>query len=344
MILRCVASLLVAVLALSSVSATAQKPWREKSFDEVSQAFDKADADTRVSIAEHWAKSRETRATPFLERALRVDQSPLVRTKAAFALGALSALGALGTLQQAVTGDNESRVRYMAAWALGRIGSREGVGALTRALGDKDVSVRARAAASLGQVNDRSAVAPLFKALQDPAKQVRTAAVVALQKLGVADAEIRSALPADDRAGALTADRKSQGVGVALGLVGAGLLYAGKPLAGWTTLALELAGVGLMLVGYNNGAFKTESVCLTPGPSGCQGLPVQQDLHSGYKALFITGAIVAAGAWLTSVVATPIAITHYNQRLEEARQARLRLEPYLDLRADAKIFGATLRF
>jgi hypothetical protein len=332
-------------MALSFASATAQKPIGEQSFEGLSRAFETADVDTRVSIAEHWAKTRETKAVPLLEKALRGDQNPLVRTKAAFALGALSALMALNTLQQAVTNDSESRVRYMAAWALGRIASSEGVGALTRALEDKDVSVRARAAASLGQVSDKSAVAPLTRALRDPAKQVRTAAVVALQKLGVTDSEIRRALPSDDRAGEITADRKSQGIGVALGLVGAGLIYAGKPVAGWTTLALELAGVGLMLVARSNGAFDSETRCPDGSLPPCgSALPVQRDIHSGYKALFITGLVVAAGAWLTSVVATPIVITNYNQRLEEARQARLPIEPFFDLRADAKVFGATFRF
>jgi hypothetical protein len=343
------AAFVLAALLWACVAASAAEPLDKRSFEDLSRLFQESDVSLRVSIAEVWGKRREAKAVGVLARALGADGSAEVRTKAAWALGAMGAEGALDALRRSVQGDAESSVRYMAAWALGRLGNRDATLALSRALEDRDTAVRAQAAKSLGRLGDRAAVPALRRTLRDRAPQVRTAAVLALQRLGLSDAAIRRDLPREDAGGAIVAERKSQGAGIALGFLGAGLIYADRPVLGWTTLGLELAGIGLMLVASSNGAFRSELVCpetgMPPSPGApCAGLPVDRDLKPGYKTLFITGLIVAAGAWLTSVVGTPLAITSYNNRIDEAKRAQVRFEPFFELRADAKVVGATIRF
>src|SRR5262245_21854260 len=303
-----------------------------------SRQFKAGEPGTRVSIAEHWGKRREAQAAGLLAQALTADAKAEVRTKAAWALGAMKALGALSALRKSLVSDNESSVRYWAAWALGQSGDRSSVDALEPALRDSDVAVRAQAAQSLGRLGDRAAVGSLRKALHDSTKQVRTAAVVALQQLGLSDSEIRRELPRNDRGGALTAEKKSQGVGVALGLVGAGLIYADKPVAGWITLATELVGVAGMVWGISHGAFDTVS---QPVPGG---LPIQKDLNNAMKNMFMIGAVVAGVSWLANIIGTPIAITNYNNRIDEAKRSKVIFEPFFELRADLKVFGAGIRF
>src|SRR5262249_44895183 len=71
------------------------------------------------------------------------DKDALVRRSAAYALGCLreDALPALPALETAV-GDSHPGVRQNAAWALGRLGAKETVAPLRKALVDADPVVR----------------------------------------------------------------------------------------------------------------------------------------------------------------------------------------------------------
>lgn len=338
--------LVASALLCAPAAALAEIPLHKQSFEDLSRRFGSAGPDTRLAIVEIWVKQREQKAIGLLTSALGADRSARVRTRAAFALGAMSAATSTAALRHAVVHDADGRVRNMAAWALGRMGSRDAVPELIRALSDADVSVRTQAAISLGQIGDRGrATEALAKALRDPARQVRTAATVALQKLGLPDSFIRERLPSEDRGRAIVAERKSQGAGFGLALIGAGLLYAGKPVAGWIVEGLFVAGIGMLAGGLAGDPFKTETVCPAPGPGGgCTVLPTTRRVNSGAFNLVLGGAILAGGAWLTGLVATPIVITRHNRRIDEARRARISVEPFIDLRADARVFGATLRF
>jgi hypothetical protein len=328
--------------------AASAQPLDKRSFADIVRLFESGDTATRVSIAEHWGKKREAQSADVLAKALGFDADALVRSKAAWALGTMGAAsaGAAPALHKAVTSDAASSVRYMAAWALGRMGAQGGGAALAQALRDSDVAVRAQAAKSLGEVGDKSVIGDLKRLLADSAKQVRNAGILALQRLGLSDAEIRGALPAADREGAITAEKKSQGVGIALGLVGAGLLYADRTALGAATLGTFVVGTALAVVGAMKGGLDTRTVCPVPTTAtGCPTLPVQESVSPGAKGALLAGLVLAAGAWLTSVVGTPLAITKYNQRIDDAkRTAAPRWEPYFELRADATVFGATLRF
>jgi HEAT repeat protein len=81
-------------------------------------------------------------------------------------------------------GDPDERVRWEAAWTLGRIGDPRAVEPLIQALGDPDERVRLGAALALGRIGDPRAVEPLIQALGDPHGWVRLEAAVALREIG----------------------------------------------------------------------------------------------------------------------------------------------------------------
>lgn len=340
---------LVLAAAVATTTAWAQ-PLDKRPFADVQRTFESGDAATRVEIAEFWGKRREQQATDILAKAASSDADAKVRTKSAWALGTINPGGpsAIGALRGALASDADTNVRYMAAWALGRAPESAAGAALVAATRDRDNAVRAQAARSLGELRHAPAKEALKALLRESAKQVRVSATVALQRIGVSDAEIRAALPTGDRGQAMTAEKKSAGLGMALGVVGAGLFYAEKPVAGAVVAGLLATGVALAVVGATGGAFDTRTICGdgNPPPAGgactSAGLPVQESINPGKKNLFLVGAILAGGAWLTSMIWTPIAIAKYNKRIDEAKQARW--EPFFELRADAKLFGATLRF
>jgi HEAT repeat protein/cyclophilin family peptidyl-prolyl cis-trans isomerase len=92
--------------------------------------------------------------------------------------------------------DDEARVRRRAALAIGRVGLREGVTALTARLSDEEAEVRQMAAFALGLIGDRSGSAPLVAALTDASPLVKGSAAEALGLIGdpaAADAIARMA-------------------------------------------------------------------------------------------------------------------------------------------------------
>ena len=81
--------------------------------------------------------------------------------------------------------DDEARVRRRAALALGRVGLRDAVPALTNVLvADPEVEVRQMAAFALGLIGDRAAVEGLRKALVDSSPIVQGRAAEALSLIG----------------------------------------------------------------------------------------------------------------------------------------------------------------
>ncbi|MDW8071139.1 MAG: HEAT repeat domain-containing protein, partial [Anaerolineae bacterium] len=84
--------------------------------------------------------------------------------------------------------DENWRVRWAAAKALGKLGDAQAVPALLAALQDEDWRVRVAAAEALGKLGDAQAVPALIAALRDEDADMRRAAVEALGKLGDAQA------------------------------------------------------------------------------------------------------------------------------------------------------------
>ena len=106
--------------------------------------------ETRASaiadLARHATGNDEvrTRALPLLEKALREDASPPVRSAAAVALADVHAVEALPALLIAIE-DADLHVRQMAINALGEIGDARATPRLSRALGDERPEVRYQA-------------------------------------------------------------------------------------------------------------------------------------------------------------------------------------------------------
>jgi cyclophilin family peptidyl-prolyl cis-trans isomerase/HEAT repeat protein len=84
--------------------------------------------------------------------------------------------------------DPEPQVRRRAAIAIGRVGLKEGIPALTSALADPDVEVRQAAAFALGLIGDPSAAPALVPLLADAEPRVRGRAAEALGLAGAKDA------------------------------------------------------------------------------------------------------------------------------------------------------------
>jgi hypothetical protein len=114
-------------------------------------------ASTRASairdVVRHSLRSDATRsrAIPLLERALREDASPLVRSEAAVALADVGAREALASLLVAVE-DDAPHVRQMAISALGEIGDSRATQRLERALRDARPEVRYQAVIAFARV------------------------------------------------------------------------------------------------------------------------------------------------------------------------------------------------
>jgi hypothetical protein len=79
--------------------------------------------------------------------------------------------------------DKDDSVRRLAATVLGGLNDPRAVEPLIRSLGDENEEVRSRAASSLGELNDLHAVEPLIKLLTDSNWKVRLGAVKALGEL-----------------------------------------------------------------------------------------------------------------------------------------------------------------
>jgi HEAT repeat protein len=111
------------------------------------------------------------------------DPVPLVRQRAAEALGLLKDRSAVGPLVRALL-DAGCGVRAQAAEALGQIRSVRALAPLTAALADPEAFVRRKAVAALGALRDPEAAAALGRRLSaDPDEAVRLGAAQALARL-----------------------------------------------------------------------------------------------------------------------------------------------------------------
>lgn len=103
--------------------------------------------------------------------------------------------------------DADPRLRRRAAIAIGRVGLREGIPALTPLLADADAEVRQAAAFALGLIGDASASPAVVPLLSDQDPVVRGRAADALGLMGAADtaAAIGAMVAEYARSGAVTA-------------------------------------------------------------------------------------------------------------------------------------------
>jgi HEAT repeat protein len=112
--------------------------------------------------------------------------NPELRLGVVGALGAIGDRAAVGALSRALLSD--PRVQRAAAWGLGRIGAEEAVPALLEALNNVDADTRELVVVALGVVGNEQARTGLRRALGDPSPHVRAAAQRALSDASQHDA------------------------------------------------------------------------------------------------------------------------------------------------------------
>ena len=153
----------------------------EASFRDLGSERESARAGAVRDVVRHAAgdDAVRVRAIAALERALRADTSPAVRSASAVALADLRAHEALSTLLVAVE-DDDAHVRQMALAALGEIGDTRAAPRLERALGDARPEVRYQAIMAYARVvrDDPPAVASaLVRGLGDADPAIRYVAL-----------------------------------------------------------------------------------------------------------------------------------------------------------------------
>lgn len=131
------------------------------------------------------ARRRDAAAVADLAGFLAGDPDPLVRSRAADALGGIEGAAAIAALTRA-RADEAASVRIRVLMALRRLEGPAAVGSLRDALvADPDASVRRAAARAIGTLRIETARAALESALGDREESVRRAVTAALQNWGV---------------------------------------------------------------------------------------------------------------------------------------------------------------
>ena len=99
------------------------------------------------------ADMKNEAAVPLLCKALREDESPLVRHEGAFSLGQLGFKSAVPALLEAMKNDESVLVRHESAVALGSIGDEKARKGLEEAFDDTDEDVRLSAEVALADLD-----------------------------------------------------------------------------------------------------------------------------------------------------------------------------------------------
>jgi HEAT repeat protein len=117
-----------------------------------------------------------------------------VRSSAALALGAASALEALPALVEHMLSDESSHVRLTCAAFMDRFPDRRAVEALLQVLTDSDLRLVKSAIRGLGNLGDPRAILSLLPMLDHPERSVRFFTASALLKLKAVDQRLVAAL------------------------------------------------------------------------------------------------------------------------------------------------------
>lgn len=147
----------------------------------------------RVAAQADAGAARKARGEEAFREALTALKSPKAEERAAAAdemgrRGYRFREEIAGALRPILINDPESVVRAAAGRALGRLGAREAVPELVKALSDKSAEVRVVAAAALWRLPDPSAVPVLLERVEDTDKAVREWSALALGVAGDARA------------------------------------------------------------------------------------------------------------------------------------------------------------
>lgn len=179
--------LAIVVLVTTTGVATAQtRRMTEDEFRAALVQLDSADPTVRVTAADQIGARGSTfrrEASDKLRALLRGDATATVRASAGRAIGRLGLRDAVPDLVRALA-DADVSVRIVAAAALWRLPDESAVPALITGLRDSDASVRQWCALAVGVTEDARAAAPLAQLLTDSVAEVRLEAVRSLARIG----------------------------------------------------------------------------------------------------------------------------------------------------------------
>jgi len=142
-----------------------------------------SDPSERIQAARAFCEIEDQRAVDRLLEFL-VDDCPLLRVSAAYALGRNKSQKAVPILIEQLQRDWNDYVRKGIVWALGTTGDRQALGVLLHTLQFDTMAVRLWTASALGHLGDPQAIALLSdRLLHDPVGAVRSNCAWALGKL-----------------------------------------------------------------------------------------------------------------------------------------------------------------
>jgi HEAT repeat protein len=180
---------LVVALVGASVPAAAQQ-LSDADYRATVQRLEDGSPPVRASAADVLGRrgySRRNTIVPLLRVRLRDDRDWRVRASAGRALGRLGARDAVPDLVRALR-DPVVDVRVVAAAAIWRLPDPAAVPALLELLRDQDPAARQWSALALGVIRDRRATRPLIRLLQDPQGDVRLDSIRSLGRIRDASA------------------------------------------------------------------------------------------------------------------------------------------------------------
>jgi HEAT repeat protein len=161
----------------------------DDAFKKASERLTAKDAEERASAANEMGRRGyrfRHEISELLRPLLRSDPEPVVRAAAGRALGRLGAREAVPDLVKALA-DASADVRVVAAAALWRLPDPSATEPLLEHVKDADKAVREWSALALGVIGDKRAVPEMVRLLGDPERSVRLAAVRSLGRIGDAN-------------------------------------------------------------------------------------------------------------------------------------------------------------
>ena len=153
----------------------------------------------RIKVAEILGDINEKSAALDIAKKGLNDDKDMVRWMSAWALGKLRAEDTTEDLISSLDDENPW-VRGTSAWALGRIGDKKSVKQLETLTDDRNSWVRIQAVRALGMISDESSTLYVLKALSDKNKIVRSSAAWSLGLIGDerAAGDLKSVIQSDD--------------------------------------------------------------------------------------------------------------------------------------------------
>jgi HEAT repeat protein len=121
----------------------------------------------------------DSKATPYLVQAMKLDSSKDVRLRAAMALRSLKAADSLRELLSCA----EPETRGLAVTGLARIKCEDAIDEVASLLEDESAEVRRRAAAFMGEFESDRSVQYLGRSLKDPDPAIRSEALKSLGRI-----------------------------------------------------------------------------------------------------------------------------------------------------------------